>query len=326
MANPRINSACNRIVHDPSRMIDSSLDGVPESWRQTLQLTRPIDGLNICCMHGRPGANWTFQAEGEPNLTMGLLLEGRMEAGIEDGAEFRLEPGQAVLLATGQHVCGWDVLSAQRDFHLLNINLTQDALRGLTGMQIQDVLKMLRESRCDMAHVDVCMASMPLFSNLQRLAGEICRCARPDYQARHIFLCAKVIECLAVMLERYTLMRGAPSIQRATSGDRPRLLRAHALLENRYGDAWSVQSLAQAAGLNEKRLQAGFQALYGCTVHECLTRIRLDMAQGMLASGHSVTDTAQAVGFANVSHFSKVFCSHVGVSPRRWMYRQLADD
>jgi len=157
MANPRISSIRNRIVsHDPARMMDESLDGVPESWRQTLQLSRPMDGLNICCMHGRPGANWTFQAESGPNLTMGLLLEGRMEAGVEDGAEFRLEPGQALLLATGQRTSGWDVLSAQRDFHLININLTQDALWGLTGMQIQDVLKTLRESRCGMSHVDVC--------------------------------------------------------------------------------------------------------------------------------------------------------------------------
>jgi len=318
MATPRIHRTRDGIVHDPARIMDESLGGVPDAWRQTMQLSRPIDGLNICCMHGRPGANWTFHAESEPSLTMGLLLEGRMEAGVEDGAEFRLEPGQALLLTTGQRTCGWDVLSARRDFHLLNINLTQNALRGLTGMQIQDVLRMLRESRCGMEHVDVCMASMPLFSNLQRIAGEICRCACPDCQARNVFLCAKVLECLAVMLERCTLARGTPSIQRATPGDRPRLLRAHALLENRYNDSWSVQSLAQAVGLNEKRLQAGFQALYGCTVHECLTRIRLDMAQTMLGSGHSVTVTAHATGFANVSHFSKVFRSNFGVSPRQW--------
>jgi len=170
------------------------------------------------------------------------------------------------------------------------------------------------------------MACMPVFSHLQRLSGEICRCACPDCQTRNLFLCAKVIECLAVMLERCTLERGAPSIQHATPGDRPRLLRAHALLENRYSDTWSVQSLAQAAGLNEKRLQAGFQALYGCTVHERLTRIRLDVARAMLASGHSVTVTAHATGFANVSHFSKVFRSNLGVSPRQWAYGYLAQD
>jgi len=325
MATPHIHRTHNSIVHNPARIMDESLDGVPDAWRQTLRLLRPIDGLNICCMHGRPGASWTFHAESEPSLTMGLLLEGRMEAGVEDGAEFRLEPGQALLLTTGERTCGWDVLSARRDFHLLNINLTQETLLRLTGMQVQDVLNILRESRFDMAHVNACMTSMPVFSNLQRIAGEICRCGQPDGQIHnHVFLCAKVIECLATMLERCALARGAPCIQRATSGDRPRLLRAHALLENRYSDAWSVPSLAQAVGLNEKRLQAGFQALYGCTVHECLTRIRLDVAQAMLASGHSVTDTAQVAGFANVSHFSKVFRVHLGISPRHWAQGPLA--
>jgi len=319
MAHFHIGSPRKRMAYDPARLLDDGLDGVPEPWRQAMQLSRPIAGLNICRMHGRPGADWAFQAAGEANLTLALLLQGRMEAGMEGGAALRLEAGQAVLIASGQRTCGWNVLSARHDFHLLNINLAQDALAGLSGMQVQDVLKILREFRCGMAQLDAGMASMPLCSSLQRIAGEICRRAQPGGPVHHpVLLCAKVLECLAAMLERCALARGAPGIQRTTPGDRSRLLRAHALLENRYNDSWSVQSLAQAVGLNEKRLQAGFQALYGCTVHECLTRIRLDMAQTMLGSGHSVTVTAHATGFANVSHFSKVFRSNFGVSPRQW--------
>jgi len=324
MADFHTGSLYKRMAHDPARLLEDGLDGIPESWRQTMQLSRPIDGLNLCCMHGRPGANWAFQAEGGPNVTMGLLLAGCMEAGLEDGEPFRLESGQAVLLAAGQRVCGWNVLSARGDFHLLNINLTQEALAGLTGMNIQDVLKMLRELRCGMAHVDAGMVSMPLSSSLQRIASEICRCDYPAEQIHdNVFLCAKVTECLAAILARCTLARGSISIQRATPGDRPRLLRAHALLESRYHEAWSVYALAQAVGLNEKRLQAGFQALYGCTVHQCLTRIRVDVALAMLACGHSVTDTAFAAGFANASHFSKVFRSSLGVSPRCWVHGRL---
>jgi len=120
------------ITHDPARLLDGQIDGIPESWRHALQLMRPIDGLNICCMHGRPGENWVFQAEGEPNLSMSILLDGQMEAGVEDGDAFRLTQGQAMLLTAGQRLGGWDVLSAKGDFHLLNIHLTPKALLGLT--------------------------------------------------------------------------------------------------------------------------------------------------------------------------------------------------
>lgn len=96
------------------------------------------------------------------------------------------------------------------------------------------------------------------------------------------------------------------------------MVRAKAFLENAYSENWNVEALAQAVGLNEKRLQAGFQALFGCSVHECLTRIRLDAALAMLTHGFSVTHTAQSVGFSTSSHSSKTFSQHIGVPPKRW--------
>ncbi|WP_302553841.1 helix-turn-helix transcriptional regulator [Comamonas kerstersii] len=100
-------------------------------------------------------------------------------------------------------------------------------------------------------------------------------------------------------------------------GDRQRLIEARALLEQNYGQEWSLQSLARAVGLNEKRLQQGFQALYGCSVHACLTRIRLNAAVAMLKRGTSVTETAACCGFANLSHFSRLFRTHTGISPKQ---------
>jgi len=242
-----------------------------------------------------------------------------MEAGVEDGTDFCLKAGEAVLMGVGAPVNGWNVLSPRRNIHLLNINLSPQALPGLTGLQIGNVLNILRESRCSLVHVDVGMARLPASSTLHRIAADIARCGCLDEQANKVLMCAKVAECLAVMLNCCALTYARPHILRTTPCERPKLLRARALLEKRYAQAWSVPSLASAVGMNEKRLQAGFQAMYGCSVHTCLTRIRLDMSKAMLTSGHSVTDTAYAAGFAGISHFSKVFRRDTGVSPRGWV-------
>lgn len=316
----------DRGMHDPARIMDSRLQGIPEDWRQTIQLDRPMDGVNICCMNGHPGSNWAFEAEGGPSLSMSILLEGQMEAGIKDGAEFQLTSGQALLMAVGQHVTGWDMFSARRGFSMVNINLTQEALLGMTGLHMEEVFRCMRSSTGSMPHVDVHMASMPVFSALQRVVGEISHCRYLDCRARNLFLCAKVVETIATLMCRHSREQGSPATLRAVPSDRPRLVHAHNLLESKYDEPWSVQLLAQTVGLNEKRLQAGFQALYGVTVHECLTRIRLDAALAMLAYGYSVTDTAQAVGFANISHFSKVFRNVIGVSPKRWTLEHRAAD
>jgi len=310
----------HNIIYDPAKLLDENLNGIPESWQQSMQLIRPITGLNLCCIRGKPGANWAFNSAGGPNLTIGLLLEGHMETGIENGTEFQLESGQALLMAVGTKVSGWNVLSARNHIHLLNFNVSPQALLGLTGMQIDDVLNVLRQSRCDRTHVNVGMARVPALSALHRIAADITRCSYLNHPARNVFICAKVAECLALMLNHCVLTHVNPGILRNTPCDRPRLLRARALLEKQYAQPWPVRSLARAVGLNEKRLQAGFQALYGCTVHTCLTRIRLDISKALLASGYSVTDTAHATGFANSSHFSKVFRCMTGISPKYWSH------
>lgn len=270
-------------------------------------------------MNGQPGSSWAFQAEGGPCLSMSILLEGKMEAAVEEGNEFRLESGQILLMAVGQHASGRDVLSAERDFRMISINLMQQALLDITGLWMEDLLKCMRESTRGAAHADVCMASMPVFSALQRVVGEISYCRYPSCRARQVFLCAKVAEAIAAVLDKCTHEQGDVHAACRAFGP-PRLMQAHTLLDSKYSEAWSVELLAQAVRLTEKRLQAGSQALYSCTVHECLTRIRLDTALSMLSVGFPVTHTALAVGFAYVSHFSKVFRNSQGVSPKQWVH------
>lgn len=328
MADTLIRSVHSRVVHDPARIIDSQLDGVPDSWRHTMQLERPAEGINICCMNGHPGSSWAFEAEGDPAVTLAILLDGHMEAGVQDGAELAMGAGQVLLMAVGERARGWDVLSSPDDFHLVNINLTEQALLGLTGLEMDDVLGCMRASSAGMEHVNACMVTMPAFTTLQRIAGEITRCGHQHRLARRAFVCAKVSEALAAVLDQCTYrQRNLDSRHpRALPSDRSRLIQARTLLEQQYARPWSVRTLCRAVGLNEKRLQAGFQTLYGHSVHDCLTRIRLDAALTLLSSGHSVADTSQAVGFANVSHFGKVFRNAIGITPKRWARGQQPRD
>jgi len=96
------------------------------------------------------------------------------------------------------------------------------------------------------------------------------------------------------------------------------VLHARALLDARFGEEWPLERLAREVGLGEKRLQAGFRALVGTSVHGHLREVRLQAAGRMLHGGHSVTDTALAVGFSSLSHFSKAFRTQMGCTPRAW--------
>ncbi|SDE65325.1 helix-turn-helix domain-containing protein [Rhodospira trueperi] len=66
--------------------------------------------------------------------------------------------------------------------------------------------------------------------------------------------------------------------------------------------------------------------LIGTSVHAHLRAVRLAAAMAMLGSGRSMTETAYAVGYSSLSHFSKAFRDHAGASPCDWAKRCSGDD
>lgn len=304
---------------DPGKMSEESLNRVHEDWRHAVHMYQPCEGLCISCINGRPGNKWSFEAEGPSAFSVNILLQGRMQAAFDDGGVLDARAGSAIMMATGQYAKGWDVLDSESEgaFRMVSIHIPQTAMTSLTGLQMDDLKQRICTTSGDQSHLDAFLGVMPASSSLQRLAGELLgfESIYPgNCISRDLYLRAKAFEAVACFL-RENLAQQRASLP--VPADRPRLLDARALLERSYDQEWSVQTLARAVGLNEKRLQSGFQALYGCSVHSCLTRIRLDAAVALLQRGVSVTETAVSCGFSNLSHFSRIFRNHTGVSPKQ---------
>ncbi|TBV17340.1 hypothetical protein DNK01_00260 [Stutzerimonas kirkiae] len=304
---------------DPSQLQNDRLEGVHQDWRHAVHMYQPCEGLCINCINGRPGSKWAFRAEGPPAFSVNILLEGRMQAAFDDGAVLDARAGSTILMATGQHTSGWDVLDGKSEgaFRMLSIHLEQTAMASLTGLQMNDLRRRIGTAAGDQPHIDAFLGVMPASSSLQRVACDLLgfNCNRPGpCLSRDLFLRAKAFEAIACFL-RENLEQQRDELPVPT--DRQRLIEARALLENSFDQDWSVHSLARTVGLNEKRLQSGFHALYGHSVHVCLTRIRIEAAINLLRRGTSVTETAATVGFGHLSHFSRVFRSHTGISPKQ---------
>jgi AraC family transcriptional activator of pyochelin receptor len=304
---------------DPSTIREAMLEGVHRDWRHAMYLHQPGDGLNISCINGRPGGIWEFEAEGPPAFSINILLEGRMQAAVDDGSVIDVKAGSVALLASGQYTHGWDALDGKCEgaFRMVSIHMPQNIMAALTGLHMDDLRQRMRSMSGEQSHVDAFFGSTLASSSLQRVASELlgfgCSDTAPSI-SRDLYLRAKGFEAIACFLHEHLARQ---EIVLPVPSDRNRLMEAHALLEKTYGQDWSVQLLAHTVGLNEKRLQAGFSALFGSSVHAHLTRIRLNAAMTLLRGGASVTDTAAACGFVSLSHFSRVFRHHTGISPKQ---------
>jgi AraC-like DNA-binding protein len=84
---------------------------------------------------------------------------------------------------------------------------------------------------------------------------------------------------------------------------------------------WSLEQLAQCAGMSRARFAAHFHKVVGMTPFDYLTDWRLAVAQTMLRKGNSLKLIAVAVGYANATALTRVFTQRVGMSPSEWLAR-----
>ncbi|MEM7123439.1 MAG: helix-turn-helix domain-containing protein [Pseudomonadota bacterium] len=120
-----------------------------------------------------------------------------------------------------------------------------------------------------------------------------------------------ILNTVMVAVSEPLFCQGTKSIRNAQ-----RLEEAKAVMLSDLSRPWKVRDVAREVGLSEKRLKVDFRAKFGEPVYGFLQRSRLEHAKHMLETGaDSVTEVSMAIGYANPSHFAKLFRRQYGVKP-----------
>ena len=98
-----------------------------------------------------------------------------------------------------------------------------------------------------------------------------------------------------------------------------RLSKAIEAMHQHPGTSWSLEQLAQFAGMSRARFAVHFRQVVGMTPFDYLTSWRLGVAQTMLRKGNSLKLIAAAVGYANATALTRVFTQRLGMSPSAWL-------
>lgn len=83
---------------------------------------------------------------------------------------------------------------------------------------------------------------------------------------------------------------------------------------------WSNQRLAEILNVSPSRVYPLYKSLFGVTPNHDLISIRIAHAKGYLVAGRSVSEIAELLGYANVTHFIRQFKQHTGTTPARFLY------
>jgi AraC-like DNA-binding protein len=307
----RITADCRLVPPDVPQPAD---DG---GWLSGVTYEDLGDGVRLNRFDFQAHHDHSIRVEGPSTLCLAIVIDGHGSLAIEDGPSLEVRPGVTVLFHAPHVVRGENRVAAGSRMRCLDFRFEPSLLAGL-GMPTLSGL--VRSFGSDCSVKDALLLAQPTSRATAAITREVlaCRLAGP---ARQLYLRAKAFEALAHVLA--TVAVEDPAAVNLTRRDRDRVHHAAALLAERYDEPWTIATLARAAGLNERKLKAGFRAIVGRTVHAHLEESRLQAALRLLDHGAtSVTDAALAVGYANPSHFAKLFRRRYGLLPRQWRTRQ----
>ena len=94
---------------------------------------------------------------------------------------------------------------------------------------------------------------------------------------------------------------------------------AQKYIQENFGSAINLESISQKAGFNATYFSLLFKKETGMNFLEYLTDVRIKEGKLMLADPRkSIADVAEAVGYSDVKHFSKLFTRSTGIHPSKF--------
>ncbi len=104
----------------------------------------------------------------------------------------------------------------------------------------------------------------------------------------------------------------------------PRLRLALVAVHEAPAQAWTLEDLAETAGMSRSVFAASFREAMGITPGQYLQGWRVSLAQQALRQGRPLKRIADDVGYGSEAALSRAFKAHTGQSPRQWREQDRA--
>jgi len=146
-----------------------------------------------------------------------------------------------------------------------------------------------------------------------------------DARCGRTALIERLVEALLVQVLRQQMEAGALVGGLLAGMAHPRLRRALVAMHEAPAQAWSLETLADAAGMSRSAFADAFRDAVGQTPGQYLQAWRIGLAQRALRRGRPLKLIADEVGYGSEAALSRAFKAHSGVSPRAWRQARAHD-
>lgn len=146
--------------------------------------------------------------------------------------------------------------------------------------------------------------------------------ARPE-ETSQLFVDHMMLALLAHLARTYGGMRDSERRRSGALAPWQERLAKEVIAANLHGDQ-TLAEVADECRLSITHFARAFKASTGVTPHNWLQVLRVDRARGLLATDLTLAEIALDCGFADQSHFTRVFGRLAGSTPGAWRRDRLA--
>jgi AraC-like DNA-binding protein len=290
-------------------------------WRATIERLQLGSGLRIFLTEAEARQDITVEARDDrTDRWMGaqVTIAGRADIDFLDGARTYASSDRALLFRPSGRTAAYS-LKAGTTFHSAGYGLAVERIVRLFDGEVPEALHGLVDSGAD---IDVSrVVAMRGDRAMRYLAGSLFGHGL-NGPLRTLMMEGAVIQLLAVQAAAANQQPRARQHRGLAAREREAIHEARERLLADMRQPPTLGELALAAGLSEKRLNAGFRLLFGATVFEILRNERLGHAQIALQSeAASLKEVAFRVGYNHVNNFISAFATRYGAPPRQYVDR-----
>jgi AraC-like DNA-binding protein len=288
-------------------------------WRASIERIEIGGGLRVFLTDAQAHRDITVEAHSDRSdrwVAGQVTIAGRADIDFHDGATTHATADQAVLFRLSGRGAAYSLKAGTR-FHSAGYGLAVERIVRLFDGDVPEQLRPLLEPEIALSRT-VAMAGNRRMRTLA--SGLFARGFNGPL--RTLMMEGAVLQLLAV--QAVAAEKRDPSTLRPalSAPERAAIREARERLLADMRQPPTLGQLADAVGLTEKRLNAGFRALFGVTVFEALRNERLDHARLAFQSGAvTVKEASFRVGYNHVTNFINAFTQRYGTPPRQSLVR-----
>lgn len=128
----------------------------------------------------------------------------------------------------------------------------------------------------------------------------------------------KVLELLYLLFRQLSLRESA-HYKNINNADAEKLVMVRNEILADLSSPPVLNELAQMAAMSETKLNQLFKQTFGDSIYNYFQTARMEEAAFLLKhANRSVSETGYELGFSNLSHFSRLFYKHFGITPKKY--------